>query len=316
MPQAKPTTSRDEFPAAIKRELMIRAGGRCSKPTCRRLTIGPVRTNAAKGQINGVAAHIHAASAGGPRYDSVQSREARASAENGIWLCAQCANDIDKNNGDDFPADQLRMWKLIAERSAAEHLYRGSKEVLDNCVGSLIFINVPRIVQRSTLQAGLEPFPSDFIQGIPSGRYIYDDLLQLRRSIRSQGFVGLDWTEASSLLDDVAGAVVRFEGVFFTKNGVTNANNRYSPYTGDLKRGPLVYSKAGDLRLVLPYDPRFLTTNTAVVEMRAGRVRLGGFAQIKYKDGSDVIASPYFIGLASTPEGRALQEALASHSNW
>ena len=36
---------------------------------------------------------------------------ARAKPENGIWLCASCHTEIDKNKGQDFPAHLLKQWK-------------------------------------------------------------------------------------------------------------------------------------------------------------------------------------------------------------
>jgi hypothetical protein len=58
----------------------------------------------------GIAAHITAASEGGPRYDGTLTTEARKSAENGIWLCQICAKLIDSDI-DRFTADVLRGWK-------------------------------------------------------------------------------------------------------------------------------------------------------------------------------------------------------------
>jgi hypothetical protein len=45
----------------------------------------------------GVAAHITAASPGGPRFDPNLSDKERASATNGIWLCQNCAKLIDND---------------------------------------------------------------------------------------------------------------------------------------------------------------------------------------------------------------------------
>jgi hypothetical protein len=74
---------RDDFPAGVKEELAKRGGYLCSNPGCRQTTSGPQSTPS--GTVNiGVAAHITAASPGGPRYDSSLSSEQRASAENGL----------------------------------------------------------------------------------------------------------------------------------------------------------------------------------------------------------------------------------------
>ena len=87
---------RDEFLAEVKKRLALRAGLRCSNLRCRALTAGP--TLDPSGVINiGVAAHITAASPGGPRYDPTLSRKRRRSIENGIWLCQRCAKLIDSD---------------------------------------------------------------------------------------------------------------------------------------------------------------------------------------------------------------------------
>jgi hypothetical protein len=66
----------------------------------------------------GVAAHITAASPGGPRYDLHLTPVERAGHENGIWLCQNCAKLID-NDVRAYPATVLKAWKFEAEASAA-----------------------------------------------------------------------------------------------------------------------------------------------------------------------------------------------------
>jgi hypothetical protein len=62
----------------------------------------------------GVAAHITAASSGGPRYDPRLSVEARKSPSNGIWLCQPCAKLIDSDSPK-YTIELLRTWKSTAE---------------------------------------------------------------------------------------------------------------------------------------------------------------------------------------------------------
>lgn len=63
----------------------------------------------------GVACHIYSASENGPRGQGNKNSEFLGSAENGIWCCQYHANLIDKNNGVDYPASTLFMWKKLAE---------------------------------------------------------------------------------------------------------------------------------------------------------------------------------------------------------
>jgi len=107
---------RDDFPKQTRDILALRVGVRCSNPLCRKLTTGP-RTESSFILNIGVAAHITAATQGGPRFDSSLSSKERQSAENGIWLCQNCAKLID-NDPTRYSVAGLRGWKSEAERAA------------------------------------------------------------------------------------------------------------------------------------------------------------------------------------------------------
>lgn len=105
--------NRDEFPQKIKDVLCERVGGKCSNPNCRCETKGP-HSVANKRVSVGQAAHITAASEGGPRYDASLTSVQRRSAENGIWLCEICAKMIDSDPAL-YSVTLLRSWKYQAE---------------------------------------------------------------------------------------------------------------------------------------------------------------------------------------------------------
>jgi hypothetical protein len=109
-------SSRDDFAKRTIEILADRAGNRCSNPTCRKPTSGP-RTDPTKTINVGVAAHITAASEGGPRYDPTLSAEERKHPDNGIWLCQLCSKLID-NDPDRYSDDLLRRWKKRSEDEA------------------------------------------------------------------------------------------------------------------------------------------------------------------------------------------------------
>src|ERR1700757_3032869 len=92
----------------------------CSNPECRAHTTGP-QTDPLKIVNVGVAAHITAASPGGPRFASGESDKERAAATNGIWLCQNCAKLIDSDTAR-FSASYLRGWKLAAEWEARKRV--------------------------------------------------------------------------------------------------------------------------------------------------------------------------------------------------
>lgn len=66
----------------------------------------------------GVAAHIHAASEGGARYDPEMTSTERSEIANGIWLCQTHAKLVDDDEVS-YPASLLREWKETSEHMAA-----------------------------------------------------------------------------------------------------------------------------------------------------------------------------------------------------
>jgi hypothetical protein len=104
---------RDEFSEEVKRVVALRVGQHCSNPDCRALTSGP-QDDPAKAVNVGVAAHIAAASEGGPRYDPDMLTDERKSPTNAVWLCHNCAKLVD-NDVHRFPTELLQKWKREAE---------------------------------------------------------------------------------------------------------------------------------------------------------------------------------------------------------
>jgi NACHT C-terminal Alpha/Beta 2 len=111
---------RDDFPRQTITEIAKGVGYRCSNPECSRPTVGANATQ--DGVITiGVAAHICAASPGGPRYNAAQTREARRRKENGIWLCQNCGRLIDADP-QNFTVEILIGWKRDAQERAFREL--------------------------------------------------------------------------------------------------------------------------------------------------------------------------------------------------
>ena len=111
---------RDNFTKATRDQIGKQAGWHCSRPGCRRLTVGS--NSAGDGEINiGVAAHICAAARGGPRYDPDMSSEERKSVSNGIWLCETHARLVDSNDPM-FTVELLHEWKEAAKKWSWLHV--------------------------------------------------------------------------------------------------------------------------------------------------------------------------------------------------
>lgn len=117
---------RDDFTQKTKDILANRVGWRCSNPNCRKLTRGPSKENGNTDIANiGVAAHICAASIGGPRYDKNMTEEERRSFDNGIWLCQSCSKLIDSDI-ETYTIEKLKEWKSTAENLACRELEAGN----------------------------------------------------------------------------------------------------------------------------------------------------------------------------------------------
>lgn len=128
------------------RVLGKRSGERCSNPSCSKPTSGPTE-NSNKFISIGVAAHISAASPGGPRYSAEMSTAQRKSIDNGIWLCQSCAKLIDSDT-DRYTAEIISAWKLKAELralqdiSGATHSHHEKSETADEREDNTEFITI------------------------------------------------------------------------------------------------------------------------------------------------------------------------------
>jgi hypothetical protein len=125
----------DDFSDGVKRILAHRVGFRCSGPSCRALTVGPAIAQSNESMSIGVAAHITAATPGGPRYNPKLSSDQRRSVENGLWLCQNHAREIDTDLAY-YTVDLLRTWKHDAEETARALFGRPvSAQALDVVIG-------------------------------------------------------------------------------------------------------------------------------------------------------------------------------------
>jgi hypothetical protein len=132
---------RHDFDEKTKQILARRVGYRCSNPQCRKQTSDP-QEDATKAISIGVAVHITAASPGGPRFDSTMSPEKRKSAENGIWMCQNCAKLIDSDEKR-YIVYWLREWKKLSEEAALSELENQS--LFDKPAQSLGKVEEPKL---------------------------------------------------------------------------------------------------------------------------------------------------------------------------
>lgn len=171
---------RDNFPKTTTDRLGRRVGFHCSNPDCQKLTIGP-HSDPNKSVNIGVAAHITAASPGGPRFDASMTAEDRTSIHNGIWLCQFHAKLIDDDE-DRYPVSLLHEWKNTAENYVRRQLEGGharhtaSHDLLDR-IDSLVIaaqqnaenIDALKDVLREYAHQLIDNITPDSVAGVASG---------------------------------------------------------------------------------------------------------------------------------------------------
>src|SRR5450759_3199845 len=116
-------SNRDDFSPKTKGIVAARAAYRCSIPTCRQPTSGP-SDEAEDAVISiGDAAHISGAASGpgARRYDPTMSPEERCSLSNAIWLCANHARMIDRDEAT-YTIDDLHRIKQEHEELSIIHI--------------------------------------------------------------------------------------------------------------------------------------------------------------------------------------------------
>jgi len=184
---------REDFPDRVKIVLARRVQDRCSNPGCQTATSGP-GLDPDRAVNVGVAAHITAASPGGPRYDPALTPDERAAAGNGIWLCQRCHKLID-DDWPRYPAGVLQDWKFRAERRADAVLAFGAgpaaampQSVMRVRDASWLHLGVHRPIQVAGAEPGTLPsYVSRDIDGHP-GTGLRD---QIADAARRGGFVVL-----------------------------------------------------------------------------------------------------------------------------
>lgn len=121
---------RDEFSSPTRNALALRANHKCSFTDCRQPTSGPSDLAVDAVTQIGVAAHIHAASPGGPRYLESMTPEERSSIANAIWLCPTHSTLIDRDTAA-YTADAIRQMKSAHEQRVTTEMSGATKSEFD-----------------------------------------------------------------------------------------------------------------------------------------------------------------------------------------
>jgi hypothetical protein len=183
---------RDDFSSQVKDVLAKRVAYRCSNPACRKFTSGP-QVDPVKAINIGVAAHLTAASPGGPRYDPTLTPEARSAESNGVWLCQNCAKLID-SDATRYPLEVLRAWKKVAEHQALIELERrGSNDESTTARFQRLEPHMPELLAEMRVDITKNPLSREFVlmekSWVYCGRghelvYYYEDHADLDNKVR------------------------------------------------------------------------------------------------------------------------------------
>jgi len=124
-------SNRDEFSEPIRKAVAARASWHCSFTGCGKPTVGPSEESSEAVTMIGKAAHICGAAPGrgSRRYVASMTREERAGINNAIWLCADHADLIDRDEVT-YTAETLHAMKREHEASCARSVRLGKSHDL------------------------------------------------------------------------------------------------------------------------------------------------------------------------------------------
>lgn len=157
--------ARDNFSKRTVALLAMEVSQRCSRPTCRAATSAATSDSSDGVVLIGVAAHITAASEGAARYDETLTREQRRSPDNGIWLCADHAKEIDDDE-ERFTVELLHAWKKHAKDLARREV--GRPIVADTTVPAMLRYSATK-TDPVDLDA-VRHFVWDFVEDVNAGQ--------------------------------------------------------------------------------------------------------------------------------------------------
>ncbi|SLJ83730.1 NACHT domain-containing protein [Psychrobacter sp. DAB_AL43B] len=118
-------TKENNFTKLTIIQLRDRVANLCSNPDCRKNTIAANFETTDKTTLIGEAAHICAASSGGPRFDPNITATEIKSFENGVWLCSVCHKIVDREPLT-YPVEMLKSWKTETEEYVRKQLGKNS----------------------------------------------------------------------------------------------------------------------------------------------------------------------------------------------
>lgn len=303
--------ARKAIPRSEAVKLWTRAYGICSFPGCgRELVWGddPPR-------LRGEMAHIVAASDEGARGDSEVDPAALNRYENLILLCPNHHEEVD-GEGHLYSVEDLTRMKGQHEEQIRDRLSEGSLWQED--LASLDYLNVPRILMdpaaRQVLHRDVAASASLETTTLRNlGLQLVPIMVAFEEVFGSWQARAVPLSVINELGERAIGARVSFDGSFWTK-GMTGPDKMEPGFelSGDIERDPHIYRREGERKVVVPLDPRWVTTNTAFHHFTEGRGQFAGLGLLKSVSDERAVISPLVVGLPPlAAEVRAFYDALS-----
>ncbi len=272
--------------------LWAKSGGKCSFPGCDNDLISE------DGSIIGECCHIVARKKEGARGKELLTVSQREEEENLILLCRNHHKIID-----DFPekytVDVLKQYKKEQEEKIRIRLSRGKPWNVN--FSQIYYMNLRRIemlaIQEGFLiDCNLKNNDCLFNLGVKLSSFM-SQIKNLMETLQ---------IHASDLIEDwdnlKVGQFVSIHGNFYTKNVPSPTDiqkQKYHP-TGDLKTDAHLHQRYREKKCILTLSPKYLTTSTAFVNFKSGKVTVEGLGLITSIEEDKIIITPYILGTPKT----------------
>jgi hypothetical protein len=260
-------------------------------------------------------AHIVASSDKWTRGDPDANKETLNRYENLILLCPNHHEEID-GDGSQYSVDDLFLMKADHEKQIRDRLSEGS--IWQEELGSLDYLNVPRILLDPAAQGALQapivaPVSLDTTTLRNMGIQLVPVMVAFEEVFKSWHAHTIPLAAISDFGEQAIGARISFDETFWTR-GMTGADKMKPGFelTGDINVDPHIYLKEGECKVVLPLDPRWVTTSTAFHDFTSGRGQFAGVGLLKSVTNELAVISPLVVGRPPlSNEIRAFYDALS-----
>jgi HNH endonuclease len=303
--------ARKAVPRSEAVKLWTRAYGICSFPGCGRELVWGARSTRLRGEM----AHIVASSDKWARGDPDTNQNTLNRYENLILLCPNHHEEID-GDGSQYTVDDLVQMKTEHEERIRDRLGEGN--VWQEELATLDYLNVPRILLDPAAQNALQgpiaaPVSLETTTLRDMGIQLIPVMVAFEEVFKSWRAHAIPMSAISDAGERAVGARISFDATFWTK-GMTGEDKMKPGFklTGDLDLDPRIYLREGDRKIVLPLDPRWVTSSTAFHDFTSGRGKFAGVGLLKSVTDEMAVISPLVVGRPPLSEEiKAFYDALS-----